>query len=243
MKCIALVICLTIIVIGGCSQSKKQKYNTTQKRDSLIANQHIVGESDSAMKKEAVVINYKNLIPSAYDIEYHAKGDLNSDGADDLALVIKRKENFKGNRKVLVFIKENDKYRLDKTSEKAFPNKFMSPDNDTESYYQEGIYILNQSLVIKLYGAGPIGNNFSTYKYTDMKLLLTGIETYDIGAGSEQSLYYDLLQSKLLKEITDLLSEEAKTIKQEFKLSKKEIQFEDCNPIEVMIEAYNKTEE
>ena len=193
-------------------------------------------------KQEIKENDFSNLVSSDYEIEYDAKGDLNGDNINDIALVIKRKKDFKGDRKVLIFIREKNNYRLDKTSETVFPNKFISEDLDIKKYYQEEITISNKELNIKLFGTGPVSNNFSKFKYFNEKLILINIETYCMGAGSHSSSIYDLLESKLTEETTNTLEENMPKETQIFNLSKKEYIFESCNPEDIIAEAYNKVD-
>lgn len=190
-------------------------------------------------KKEFDVFNndISNLIPSGYEVEYQAKGDLNEDTIDDIAVVIKSKVNFEGDREVLIFFKEEDHYKIDKVSKTVFPNKFFL--EDIETYFGEEITISNNELTISLYGTGPVGNNISTFKYFGEKLLLIDIETYNVGAGSHQSLNYDVLKGVLTQEITNTMKEDMPTEIKTISVGRKEYQFENASPDDIIIEVYN----
>lgn len=212
---------------------------------------HLENESDVkyvfdgfiAKKKEFDNIsnNIENLIPYGYEIEYKTEGDLNGDNIDDIVAVIRKTENFNGDRIVMVFLKKENSYKIDKVSNTVFPNKFFSNESDLETYYQEDIIISNKELKIQLYGTGPVGNNLSTFKYDNNKLVLTHIETYNVGAGSHHSLNFDALNSKLIEEVTNTMEEDMPTSTQTFQIPKQEYLFEKCNPEDIIGEVYRST--
>ncbi|WP_299899811.1 hypothetical protein [uncultured Aquimarina sp.] len=185
--------------------------------------------------------NIENLIPYGYEIEYKTEGDLNGDNIDDIVTVIRKTENFNGNRIVMVFLKKENSYKIDKVSNTVFPNKFFSNESDMETYYQEDINISNKELKIQLYGTGPVGNNLSTFKYDDKKLILTHIETYNVGAGSHHSLNFDVINSKLIEEVTNTMEEDMPTSTQTFIIPKQEYLFEKCSPEDIISDVYRST--
>ena len=184
-----------------------------------------------ADKKEFELIsnNFLHLIPLGYEVEYKAEGDLNGDKKNDIVAVVKRKINFKGDREVYVFLKDKKSFKIDKISKTAFPNKFYS-EVDMDMYSIENITIVNNALIIELYGTGPVGNNISKFKYFDNKLLLTSIEVYANGAGGNYKSNYDVLNGKIITETTNLMKEEAPTETTIKKVEIKEYKFENCNP-------------
>jgi len=187
-----------------------------------------------ANKKELEKIgsNFLNLIPSGYEIEYETIGDLNGDKQNDIAVVVKRKTHFKGNRKVIIFLKDKNIFKLNTISKTAFPSKFYSEDNGTyETMYEiEDITIANNELIIELYGVGPVGNNVSKFKYFGEKLLLTNIEVYANGAGGNYKSNYDVLNGKVIIETTNLMKESMPTETTIKYVDKKQYEFENSNP-------------
>ena len=190
-----------------------------------------------ANKKELEKIgsNFMNLIPSGYEVEYKTEGDLNGDKIDDIATVVKRKVNFKGNRDIIILLKDNNIYKVDKISKTAFPPKYYSESSETyeNSHDIENITITNNELIIDLNGVGVIGNNVSKFKYFGKKLLLTNIKVYGNGAGESYESNYDVVNGKIITNTTNLLRENI-TIETKTKyVDKKEYEFENSNPISI----------
>jgi len=186
-------------------------------------------------------IQYSNLVPDNYEIEYQAVGNLNKDDIEDLTLVIKKKNNFEGDRSVLVFIGDGKLYNLFKESKTVFPNKFYSNgDNDyNELYVQEDILIKDHKLHVNLSGTGPVGNLNFSYVYDNKNLILSEIETYNIGAGAWHTIKYNLLQGEVIEEIVNTLTSDMETETNTYKSLKKRFKFEDSN-IDDVIRETNK---
>ena len=108
---------------------------------------------------------------------------------------------------MIVLLKNPDKtYRLFKSSETVFPDEY------NESGYKihdpEDISIEKGTLNINLYDIGPYGNQFSKFKYVNDNLILTYIETYNMGAGSHSALYYEPMKGKVILETVNTMEEE-----------------------------------
>lgn len=177
--------------------------------------------------------------PDVFEIQYEAKGDLNSDGLADIAFVRKEKKGKFGNRTVVILLQNKDQtYRLDKTSDLVMPNEYT--ENDFKIYDNEEVNIKDGVLNIKLYGVGPSGNLFSTFKYFGENLLLTHIETYNVGAGSHLSLKYDILKGELNEEEINTMKEEMPSELKTYKIRKGEYKFESVSTNELIQDVYNK---
>jgi len=185
-----------------------------------------------ANKEEFEIIgnNFLNLIPLGYEVEYKTVGDLNGDKINDIAAVVKRKVNFTGDREIFILLRDKNIYRVDKISKTAFPNKFYSKDSDIEMYDIENITIINNELIIELYGIGPVGTNVSKFKYFRKKLLLINVEVYANGAGGNYKSNYDVLNGKIIIETTNLMKENMPTETTTKYVGKKEYEFENSNP-------------
>ena len=121
-----------------------------------------------------------------YEVHYMAEGDLNNDGLTDLAVILQHKAYKYAERPTLILLQTKDKsYQLDKVSNLVMPPEYT--DSDFKLYDTEDISINDGLLKIQLFGIGPSGNLFSDFKYFGNELLLTSIETYNMGAGSHQS--------------------------------------------------------
>lgn len=187
-----------------------------------------------ASKKELEKIggNFTNFIPSGYKMVYKTEGDLDGDKIDDIVLVVERKENFKGDRNVIVLLKKNKIYELDKISKTVFPPKYYSDYSNSyeKTYYLENINIANCELIIDLIGQGPLPNNTSKFKYFNEELLLISIEVYAIGAGETFESIYDVINGKIITETTNLLREDISSESTTKYVDKKKYSFENSNP-------------
>jgi len=187
-----------------------------------------------ATKKEFKLIDddFTNFVPSGYEVEYKTEGDLNGDKIKDVAIVVKRKVNFKGSREVIILLKDENIFKIDKISKTAFPSKYYSDTSESyeSSYDIETITISNNELIIELYGVGVVGSNVSKFKYFGKKLLLTEIENYANGAGGNYKANYDVVNGKIITEVTNLMREDTPTETTIKHVEKREFAFENSNP-------------
>jgi hypothetical protein len=153
--------------------------------------------------------------------------------------VIKEKNNKTSDRPMLILLQNKDKsYRLDKVSNFVMPAEYN--DSDYKIYDTEEVTIENGLLSIRLYGTGPTGNLFSDFKYFDNDLILTYIETYNVGAGCWEELYYNIEKGELREVITNTMEERMPTKEKTFKLTKEIYKFENASPDAIITEAYKK---
>jgi hypothetical protein len=239
-------ILLLVFAIQSC-ENKTPRENTkeikTSKVDS-ISNENFT-EMNDELEEDFIYPKTGNKVadfipePDVYEVQYEAKGDLNKDGLDDIAVVLVHKEVKKAERPMLILLQNKDKsYRLDKVSNFAMPIEYT--DSDYKIYDTEDINIEDGIIKIQLYGTGPSGNVFSDFKYFDNDLILTYIETYNVGAGSWQQLYYNLEKGELTEVITNTMEESMPTREKTFKLTKEKYEFESTSPDDIIIEAYKK---
>jgi hypothetical protein len=174
-----------------------------------------------------------DFVSDFYEIQYEAEGDLNQDGLPDIALVVRKKADTLAGRTVLVILKNRDTtYKLDKVSTKAFPDEYNS--DGYKMHDPEDINIEKGELNINLYDIGPNGNLFSTFKYLNNNLILTYIETYNMGAGSHQALYYEPMKGKFVQEVTNTMEEDTPTTSKTFHLKKENYRFENVSPEKII---------
>ncbi len=178
--------------------------------------------------------------PSIFAVQYEAEGDLNADGIPDLALVLQnKKDKQQGARPVLVLLGQRDKtYRLDKVSHFVFP--VAHNEADFPNYDTEDISISDSTLHIQLYGVGPQGNLFSEFKYFGKDLLLTSIETYNMGAGSHSQIDYDPLQGSATLDVINTMEEEMPSEITVHPIRKKTFPFETADPGEIIRDVYRQ---
>lgn len=176
--------------------------------------------------------------PTVFEIQYETTGDLNGDSLSDIVIVRRDKTDKMAIRSILVLLQNKDKsYRLHKISNLLMPVEFNK--DGSKIYGTEDINIVNGELHLNFYGlAGVQGNIWGHFKYFGDDLMLTYVETYNVGAGSWQSLYYDVVKGELTEEITDTTKEDMPAKTKTFKMKKKKYLFENSSLDGVMEAAY-----
>jgi hypothetical protein len=223
---------------------KKDKVSEANQKNDAPANKTVQKDSTNDQNTGQQTISLKtgkkpsDLVPDGYEIQYDAEGDLNQDGLDDAALVIRKKEDTLAIRKMLILLSNPDKtYRLDKVSETALPDEYNEA--GYKMHDPEDIAINKGELSINLYDIGPNGNQFSKFKYLNNDLILTYIETYNMGAGSHSALYYEPMKGKLIHEIINTMDEEMPSESKTISLKKERYLFEKTSPDDVIQKAYD----
>jgi hypothetical protein len=235
---------IVLLILFSCS---KKENTLSENKEDTISNHIENNNADPTVGKTAISKNRfpvegkktADFIPESFELQYETQGDLNQDGLSDAALVIRKKEDSLGDRNVLILLRNPDKsYRLDKVSTTVFPLEY------TEDHYKiydtEDINIEKGELSIHLYSSGPTGNLFSNFKYVGENLFLTYIETYNMGAGSHQALYYEVLKGIFKQEIINTMKEEMPSETKTLHLKKERFLFENVSPEEVIQNAYKK---
>lgn len=229
------------------SCKKDEKPNADQKND-VAKEKHLQKDTTSNHTSEQQTISLKtgkkpsDLVPNGYEIQYDAEGDLNQDRLADVALVIRKKEDTLAGRKMMILLRNTDKtYRLDKISETVLPDEYNEA--GYKMHDPEDITIENRELSINLYDIGPNGNQFSRFKYLNGDLVLTYIETYNMGAGSHSALYYEPMKGKLIHETVNTMEEEMPSTSKTIHLKKERFLFEKTSPDDVVRKAYDSVHE
>ena len=238
MKKIILLISLFLLLFYSC---KKERDPITDQKENAVEK---VIKADTARQQvsEAQTASFKSnkptdLLPAGYEIQYDAEGDLNLDGLSDRALIIRKKEDTLAARKIMILLKNTDNtYRVDKISDTVLPDEY------NEAGYKihdpEDISIEKGELNINLYDIGPYGNQFSRFKYLNGDLILTYIETYNMGAGSHSALYYEPAKGKLILETVNTMKEEMPSESKTFHLKKERYLFENVSPGDIVQNVY-----
>lgn len=229
-----------LFAIYSCRKTEKtvikQKTDTlTKKNLSETTVKNIETEQQSGFPKTGKQTS--DFVTSRYEIQYEAEGDLNNDGLSDRALVLREKADTLAGRTVLIILKNSDKtYHLSTQSETVFPSEYS--EDHYKIYDTEDISIEKGELNIQLYSIGPNGNLFSRFKYLNNDLVLTYIETYNMGAGSHQALFYEPLKGKLVQEVVNTMEEEMPSKTKNFPVKKEKFMFENVDPETVIRDAY-----
>lgn len=250
MKKLITLIFATAFLFQSCGNDRLKRAKESVQQTTKVAEKDSIeefheefdyAEADKLYAYPKTANKAEDFLPKIgiYEIQYEANGDLNKDGLDDIAIVLVQKEVKTDERPMLILIQNKDKsYRLDKVSNLVMPIEYT--DSNYKIYDKEDVNIENGMLNIRLYGTGPSGNVFSDFKYFGNDLMLTYIETYNVGAGSWHQLYYIIEKGELTEVITNTMEESMPTKKKTFKLTKEKYEFESASPDDIIIEAYKK---
>lgn len=188
--------------------------------------------------------NAADFVPQngIYALQHEATGDLNADGIPDRVVVLEnKKDKQQGERPVLVLLGQGDKtYRLDKVSHFVFPVEHNEA--DFPNYFTEDISISDSALHIQLYGVGPKGNLFSDFRYFGKELLLTAIETYNMGAGGHTQMDYDVLKGSVTVEQINTMEEDMPSETTVYPVKKRTFPFDTADPEEIIHEVYRQVD-
>ncbi|MGG1923830.1 hypothetical protein [Chryseobacterium cucumeris] len=235
MKKIFSTLLFASLIAYSCNKTKTQ----TPKNSSGI-----IKKDMAPVQKEQLTAGKQvsDFVSSQYEIQYETEGDLNQDGLPDKALILRKKDDTLAQRTMIVLLKNPDKtYRLFKSSETVLPDEY------NESGYKihdpEDISIEKGTLNINLYDIGPYGNQFSKFKYVNDNLILTYIETYNMGAGSHSALYYEPMKGKVILETVNTMEQEMPSETKKVQVKKERFLFENVSPDDVVTNVYNSVEQ
>lgn len=238
MKKIISILLFSSFIIYSCDKSKADTPNNssaTIKKDSAKNTTEIQSEVSNTGKQVS------DFIPKEHEIQYETEGDLNQDGLKDKALILRKKEDSLAQRTMLVLLKNSDKtYSLFKTSDTVLPDEYN--ESGYKMHETEDISIDKGTLNINLYDIGPYGNQFSKFKYINGNLILTYLETYNMGAGSHSALYYEPMQGKITLENINTMKEEMPSTTQKVQVKKERYLFENVSLDHVVSNAYDSVE-
>ncbi|MEO5911749.1 MAG: hypothetical protein ABIP95_12740 [Pelobium sp.] len=233
------IIIVKLILLTFLFQSCGNKAQKTKTREatiidtisngpSIVKNEEVDGHENNANELDPIYpktgITAIDFLPKSniYEIQYEAKGDLNKDGLSDIAIVLVHKELKTAERPMLILLQGKDKsYRLDQVSKIAFPSEYN--ESDFKLYDTEDISIENGELHINLYGIGPSGNIFGSFKYLKNDFILTYIEAYDRGAGGSSVMVYDFSKDEITTTQTNTMEENSTPTSETKKTKKKSI--------------------
>jgi hypothetical protein len=228
---------LLLLIFYSCHKSKENKDHTSSTAEQKDSVKNIKQNQEVKSKNGQP----SDFISGDYDIQYETEGDLNQDGLSDIALVLRKKSDTFARRKMLILLRNTDKtYHLSTSSDTVIPEEYNEAGYKTHE--TEDISIDKNILNINLYDIGPYGNQFSKFKYIEGSLILTYIETYNMGAGSHSSLYYEPLKGKLTEETVNTMEENMPSKTRTFTVKKERYLFEKASPGDIIFKIYNSIE-
>lgn len=236
---------LIIIFTYSCTKNTDQQHHINKKErfsDPTVNN--TVSENKSENKNPDFPITegrVSDIIPKKFEIQYETEGDINGDGLPDNVIVLRQKSDTLSSRTVIVLLKNKDhSFRLDKISPNLLPAEYNEA--GYKKYDPEDISIEKGILSVNLYNPAPYGNLFFNFKYLNRDLVLTYIETYNAGAGSHQSLYYEPLKGKFIQEVTNTMEEEMPSETKSFRIKKQKFLFENSSPEDIISKVYSEND-
>ncbi len=239
-----LALLLIIIFTYSCTKNTDQHHTNKKERFSDPVVNNTVSENKSENKNPDFPITegrVSDIIPKKFEIQYETEGDLNGDGLPDNVIVLRQKSDTLSSRTVLVLLKNKDlSFRLDKISPNLLPAEYNEA--GYKKYDPEDISIEKGILSVNLYNPAPYGNLFFNFKYLNRDLVLTYIETYNAGAGSHQSLYYEPLKGKFIQEVTNTMEEEMPSQTKSFRIKKQKFLFENSSPEDIISKVYSEND-
>jgi hypothetical protein len=139
----------------------------------------------------------EQFVPAGYFIQYSAEGDINGDGLEDAAMVLREIKDSTAERAFVVLTQQTGtpKYKLADAGWSA-----IGPQYTGEGYEIRGtedLSITNGAIELQLYDPGPSGNLFSTYRFIDGNIQLTTLETFNQGAGGASGSKWHLLTGEV----------------------------------------------
>ena len=240
MKKLITLIFATAFLFQSCGNDRLKRAKESVQQTTKVAEKDSIeefheefdyAEADKLYAYPKTANKAEDFLPKIgiYEIQYEANGGLNKDGLDDIAIVLVQKEVKTDERPMLILIQNKDKsYRLDKVSNLVMPieyNEYNSKLFDTEE-----ISIEKGALNIKLYGKD---NSFGTFKYFGNDLLLSYVEVFYRGAGSQQGIKYDFVKGEQTTTEIDLISdvENPKVTESKSSIDKEKNNFENISII------------
>ena len=181
------LILLTVLLLVSCKKEKE-----TYSINAPTVEEHIVTdtlENESEKIEDFADFKFpqtgktpKDFIKNSnYEILEEIKGHLNDDKFEDIALIIRDKNDKQSGRTILVLTNNGIPYNLFATNDIILGAEYSSDNykiNDSEE-----IKIESKTLFIDTFCTGPCGNRWLEFSINDGSLKLKMYKSYNIGAG------------------------------------------------------------
>jgi len=239
---ITILLFAIIMIVSACRNEKKQSANaettTVVKTDSALLNGSKTIETGD-LKFPSTGAGAQHFVPTNYKIDLETEGDLNHDNLKDKVIVLINKTDTTDKRVTLILLKQQDNtFKLDQKSFASVEPKYTA--DGYQIYETEDVDIDSLgTLTFQMYGVGPSGNLFSSYKYIDNKLMLININSYSMGAGGHTELDLDILKGIYKETNTNTMKEDmpSETKTKKYKIGT--VLFENSNPKDIVIKAFD----
>ncbi|WP_343613099.1 hypothetical protein [Flavobacterium sp.] len=208
MKCKILTVLFLILAVS----CKKETEKASVTEDNKVLSDTIQDQTDGDVVENSQLPVFpksgkkiEDFLLEPYKVQYEAEGFLNDDELEDIVLVLQNKNDNTDVRPTLVLIKQSSGgYRLQETSWQALNPEYSYEGNKIYDY--EDITIgKDKTLTVTLNGIGPVGTQETTYKYVNNELIFTKIHVFNMGAGSQIAVDYDLISGTAEMELVNTM--------------------------------------
>lgn len=213
---IAIISCLAYFGTGWFFRNETKEIQQISK-NSLYESKNLKVPTDPQknFQSEAPKITFlqtgntaQEFVPEAYEIVLDAKGMLNHDDLEDVVLILQDKIDSTSLRPVLVLFKQpSGGYKLGNSSWKAIGAAYIN--GQFKQYDDESVNIDGGAVKISISGSGPTGSRETWYRFINNQLVLTKMQTFNMGAGGQTTMDIDLLKGSANLEQVNTLEENA----------------------------------
>lgn len=231
----------TLMIFFACQNKNEQK--TEEVLDTIAHPSETVAQTETVAHFTEPIFpasgkKASDFVPANYEIDMETEADLNQDGLGDVALVLINTKDTTALRPTLVLLNQGKGYKLYAKSFSAVEPKYR--EDGYQIYDYENIAIDSGKLVISMQATGPSGTIESTYAFIDGDLVLSNISTFNMGAGGQTEVEFDVLKGIYEKTDINTMKEDmpSTTTTKKYKIPK--VLFKDSDPGEIMIKAYEK---
>lgn len=175
-----------------------------------------------------------DFVIAPYEIQYQTEGFLDNDELEDVVIILHNKSDKLSSRPTLVLLKQpKGGYKIQETSWVAIGPEYTV--DEYKIYDTENMSLTNKELIFPMYGVGPSGNKETIYRFVENTLILVNINTFNMGAGGQSTMDYNLLTGDInFEEVNTMIdSMPCTTTKRVFKLNHK-IFFNKDDPDDVL---------